>query len=425
MTDHPDPFAPIDVSDSTDPPEFRELTPEDSVVVTPVPASAEKIGEAAARLFGRRPDDFWQDHDEHGRPLFAVARWNQPGKRKRILPLSWVRHPDGREDWAFKNHPAPRRLYRLNVLGVSPAAPVVVVEGEKCADAAQDVFPGSVVTTSPGGADAADMTDWKPLARRSEALIWPDADQPGIAYAEQVGSILHRLGVPKIRIVDALALGARKPDSGTREPVSGWDVADALEEGWAVDALRDAASENARVWTPQAPTTEWPDDFEMTKDGLVKIEQTTDGIETILFTGPFTVHGEGRDFSGASRGLWISWKDGDDCEQRGFVRHADLVGEGVDWLKDITDRGFRGPIVRKRVVWLRLALHGCRPGRGRIRVVFRRPLPENRRRVHSSLHRKAALRRAGKKCCTAASPRRSGPKTFQVRSVVMIAAAHV
>jgi putative DNA primase/helicase len=304
MTDHPDPFAPIDVSVSADPPEFRELTPEDSVVVRPVPAHAEKIGEAAARLFGPQPDDFWQYHDEHGRPLF------QPGKRKRILPLSWVRHPDGCEDWAFKNHPAPRPLYRLNVLAVSPAAPVVVVEGEKCADAAQDVFPSSVVTTSPGGADAADMTDWKPLARRSEALIWPDADQPGIAYAEQVGSILHRLGVPKIRIVDA----PRKPDGGTREPVSGWDVADALEEGWAVDALRDAGSENARVWTPQAPTTEWPDDFEVTKDGLVKIEQTTDGIETILFTGPFTVHGEGRDFSGASRGLWISWKDGDDCE---------------------------------------------------------------------------------------------------------------
>jgi putative DNA primase/helicase len=179
-----------------------------------------------------------------------------------------------------------------------------------------------------------------------------------------------RLGVPKIRIVDALALGARKPDGGTREPVSGWDVADALEEGWAVDALRDAASENARVWTPQAPTTEWPDDFEMTKDGLAKIEQTTDGIETILFTGPFTVHGEGRDFSGANRGLWISWKDGDDCEQRGFVRHADLVGEGVDWLKDITDRGFRGPIVRKRIVWLRLALHGCRTA-NRIRMIRR------------------------------------------------------
>jgi hypothetical protein len=74
--------------------------------------------------------------------------------------------------------------------------------------------------------------------------------------------------------------------------------------------------------------------------------------------------------SGACRGLWISWKDWDGREQRGFVRHADLVGEGVDWLKDIIDRGFSGPIVRKRIVWLRLALHGCRPS-NRIRMLRR------------------------------------------------------
>jgi putative DNA primase/helicase len=108
----------------------------------------------------------------------------------------------------------------------------------------------------------------------------------------------------------------------------------------------------------------------MTPDGLAKIEQKQDGIETLLFTEPFTVIGEGRDFSGASRGLWTSWKDGDGREQRGFVRHADLVGEGVDWLKDITDRGFCGPIVRKRITWLRLALHGCRPT-NRIRMIRR------------------------------------------------------
>jgi putative DNA primase/helicase len=369
MTDR-DPFEPMCHSDLGDDLQRSTDGGGELEVVTPVPVDAERDRDAAGRLFGRPPDYIWRYHDESRKLLFAVARWNDADGKKQFRPLCWVRQPDGRERWAFKHQPIPRPIYRLHLLAQSPTAPVVIVEGEKCADAAKDVFPDSVVTTSPGGAYGADKAGWNYLAQRQDILIWPDADKPGIAYGEQVASILHRLGMPKVQIVDAFALAGRTANGGTREVPSGWDVAAALEEGWDVVALRDAAHQHTKRWTPRSLGTEWPDGFDMTTNGLAKIEQKEDDVERSLFTGPFTVLGEGRDRSGAGRGLWLTWEDRDGRKQRGFVRHADLVGDGVDWLKDLNDRGFYGPIVRKRISWLRLALYGCRPA-SRITMVRR------------------------------------------------------
>jgi putative DNA primase/helicase len=369
MTDDRDSFVPIDDSAKAAPTETSNVAPQESAVVTPVPQNAERVGEAATRLMGRQPDNFWRYYNANRELLFAVVRWDtQDGKK--ILPMSWVRHADGREGWSFKAHPIPRPLYRLNDLARSPNASVAIVEGEKCADAAREVFPDCIVTTSPGGANAAAQADWKSLAQSENVLVWGDADEAGNAYTERVASTLHRLGVPKIRVVDAEALARRTPDGAKREPPLGWDVADALEEGWTGAALRNAVEQHVKTWTPVSPRTRWPDGFEMTANGLARIEKNEDDVEGSLFTGPFTVLGEGRDRSGAGRGLWLVWKDRDGHEQRGFVRHADLVGDGVDWLKDLNDRGFYGPIIRKRIGWLRLALYGCRPA-SRITMVRR------------------------------------------------------
>src|SRR5262249_32243209 len=44
-----------------------------------------------------------------------------------------------------------------------------------------------------------------------------------------------------IRMVDAYALADRTADGTTRNPPPGWDVANAVEEGWDLDVLREAA----------------------------------------------------------------------------------------------------------------------------------------------------------------------------------------
>jgi hypothetical protein len=126
-----------------------------------------------------------------------------------------------------------------------------VVEGEKCAKAAESVFPDRVVVTTPGGAQAARKADLTVLAQRPEVMIWPDADEVGSSYAKEVASILHTtLGVSNVGVVDANTLASRRPDGTTREPPPGWDVADAVEEGWRPEALRKAALEAAKPWAP-------------------------------------------------------------------------------------------------------------------------------------------------------------------------------
>jgi hypothetical protein len=59
-------------------------------------------------------------------------------------------------------------------------------------------------------------------------LIWPDADEAGEKYAGEVARVLHGLGC-EVSIIDAGALAGMAPDGGQREPVKGWDAADAVE----------------------------------------------------------------------------------------------------------------------------------------------------------------------------------------------------
>ena len=88
----------------------------------------------------------WPYHTAAGGVAFYVARWkpkdpNDP-KEKVIRPATW-----NGTDWRLEGMPAPRPLYGLPAIHEFPDKPVVVVEGEKCADAARDAFPCHVVTT--------------------------------------------------------------------------------------------------------------------------------------------------------------------------------------------------------------------------------------------------------------------------------------
>ena len=209
------------------------------VVVSPVPGSAEPVTSAARRLVGKAAQAIWTYDDAQGAVLFAVARWDNEDGTKKILPLY------GSEGWALKNHPAPRPLYNLGLLKASPAASVVIVEGEKCAEVAGALFPKSTITTSSGGSNAASKTDWSPLQGRARVLVWGDADAAGAKYVHDVVRILSELDIGEILIVDATELASVAVAGVSRSPVSGWDVADALLEGWEPELLRKKSFEFA------------------------------------------------------------------------------------------------------------------------------------------------------------------------------------
>ena len=141
---------------------------------------------------------------------FLVCRF--PGKK--IRPLWW----DGTA-WRWKAPPAPRPLLNLSKLRSNPGT-VLIVEGEKTADAAAKLYPKAVVTTWPSGCKAIDKADWSPLIGR-RVILWPDADQPGQQAMERLAQLLLRLPVDRVQIV------ANHPESP-----EGWDLADAT---WTPD----------------------------------------------------------------------------------------------------------------------------------------------------------------------------------------------
>jgi KaiC/GvpD/RAD55 family RecA-like ATPase len=97
-----------------------------------------------------------------------------------------------------------------NLPGLVIAVVVIVVEGEKCADALM-MF-GFVATTSPMGAGKSGLADWSPL-RGKTVFIWPDHDGPGHKHADDLSGILFGLGCTVYRVDPAAADLAEKEDA--------------------------------------------------------------------------------------------------------------------------------------------------------------------------------------------------------------------
>jgi putative DNA primase/helicase len=111
--------------------------------------------------------------------------------------------------------PDPRPLYNLPAVAKSKS--VVLVEGEKCADAL--IALGICATTAMNGAKApVDKTDWTPLAGKN-LVIWPDRDIPGWEYAEAAARACVAAGSASVAI---LVPPADKLDK--------WDAADGVAE---------------------------------------------------------------------------------------------------------------------------------------------------------------------------------------------------
>jgi hypothetical protein len=164
----------------------------------------------------------WDYRDAVGRVMLRVCRWEQPGGRKDIRPL--IKTAEG---WKWAHHPNPRPLFQLDRLTNEPDMPVLLVEGEKTAVAAQILFPDRIATTWPGGAKATGQTDIGPLKDRDVVLV-PDCDVPGRKAMAWMAT--HLKGSARsVRIVD--------PGQIVKDLSEGWDLADAVQEkrdvaGW-------------------------------------------------------------------------------------------------------------------------------------------------------------------------------------------------
>jgi len=165
---------------------------------------------------GKTPSFSWTYRDHDGEPLFYIFRYDMPDGTKTFTPLSF----SSNGQWVKKQWPAPRPLYNLDKLkdrnSKGELKPVLVVEGEKAADAAEQMQSLYTVVTWAGGVNAINKTDFTPLYNR-KLLLWPDGDAPGIKGMGHLAAILRDYAT-EIKIIN--------PDRN-----SGWDAADAFSGG--------------------------------------------------------------------------------------------------------------------------------------------------------------------------------------------------
>lgn len=168
-------------------------------------APIDELGPATAK---------WDYFDATGKLIAVVYRYDPPGRKKEFRPWDAKRRK--------MTPPEPRPLY--NQPGMKDAAQVVLVEGEKCAQALIDI--GIVATTAMHGANApVEKTDWSPLNGKA-VLIWPDRDKPGWEYATRAAQAILAAGAKSCHIL-------YPPEEATE----GWDAADAIAEGFDVAAF--------------------------------------------------------------------------------------------------------------------------------------------------------------------------------------------
>ena len=188
-------------------------------------------------------------------------RTNSQGERvKDTIPFTWctdTTDPRGSQRWACKAWEAPRPLYvPATLLSADLSLPVVVVEGEKCAEAGHQLLGHEFDFVSwPGGCKTWGLARWGWLMGR-QVILWPDADaqrqrlskaereahvdpgtkpmrpieqQPGMQAMVGIGSLLLAEHGCTVRMVAMQPPGKR---------ADGWDLADAVAEGWGPEQVR-------------------------------------------------------------------------------------------------------------------------------------------------------------------------------------------
>lgn len=216
-----DPFSPIAVNAEAG---ERSSGRKDLVSVMPVPDYATEPPQHHPNL--GVPTATWAYKNMSGELLGYILRFDMQDGRKEFRPLTlWA--ANGRLIWKWQGWSQPRPLYGQEHLAANPEAPVVICEGEKAADAARVLLPDMIAITNPGGSNGAACADWSCLAGR-QVVIWPDNDEAGQSHAAEVGKQLAKVGVGKVKLIE-LPAGLRK----------GWDAADARNEGWTQNQVRD------------------------------------------------------------------------------------------------------------------------------------------------------------------------------------------
>jgi hypothetical protein len=171
---------------------------------------------SSIRVAGHRVSKiFVYDDRHHVVRLEEVAPAEGGKRRKTIRPI----HQADDGQWYVNKGDKPWPLYGTNNLYISHNdAIIIIVEGEKAADAINDAKCRFYAVTSQGGHQSGKSADWSTLPAGLPILIWPDNDKGGQIYADAV--------------IEGIASVNLWPDQGIRiVGTDGWpDKWDAADE---------------------------------------------------------------------------------------------------------------------------------------------------------------------------------------------------
>ncbi len=340
-------------------PEWRPILPVPTDAPPP-PAAHAKHG---------KPDRVYHYRAATGQTLGFVARFDASATRpKKEFAWQVYAEAEGRREWRWQGFPVPRPLYGLDALADRPAAPVILCEGEKAAEACWDLLPDAVGLTWPGGSKAADKADFSPLTGRN-VILWADADEPGRDAMKTAAKLARQAGAASVRWLNLPALAAAR---GKGELPKGFDAADLLGEGWDAERLAQfMARPDALLDTDAAPQADRPaeaeantagDRFNVTRDGLFMTKPNRDGsFRSIRISDPLTVPALARD---AENGGWapvLEFRDRDGHRRQEIIPFRQFLGDGSDGVKTLADCGLAIEPGRDGIDGLKQFIASARP----------------------------------------------------------------
>ncbi len=176
------------------------------------------------------PSMFWAYTNRNGKTCGYVLRFDLPDGKKDVIPYTFKKRiTNGSESngWYWKGFEIKRPLYNLHEILSRPTAIILVVEGEKTAEAAKKLFPKYVCTTWIGGGENIKNADLSPLENR-KVYLWADNDTAGIhcmfggwSRNEKTGNYRRIMGV-----TDLVSAEFKRIHNSKDFPKK-WDVADA------------------------------------------------------------------------------------------------------------------------------------------------------------------------------------------------------
>jgi putative DNA primase/helicase len=265
----------------------------------------------------------------------ARLEYGASGERKKdVYPLTYCHVEESARSyrtWRSQAVPTPRPLYNLPELLAFPETSVIVTEGEKKADAVPRLFPGNIGTTSMGGANAAKLSDWGPLAGRN-VVIWPDHDDPGRRYAGDVAALATAANAATVAVVTV-----------PQDWPEGWDLADPLPDGVPAARLCELLQAAAPCASPP-PKAELAyasfGSYRMGRDGLF-FDPDDDEKPSIWLSEAFEVLAHTRDAHGYAWGKLLRWRDLDNRMHEWAMPVKALGGGREEVWRELLDGGLQ------------------------------------------------------------------------------------